>query len=624
MDRNIQKIGLINWVLLLLAVAVSVLLAQATHSIAAWTGATMLGVALVVSLVSYFQMRLENRERTERFEFDELNRSKSSAALFATPEADTFPARRSREQFERYFVPGFTVILLFLQIAIVFVEWRFFEQATGPVAATYAAVAVSVFGLLWLILFLLGKYSAGLTRLEGHRLLRPAASYLMLSCYVCLALAVGIGLSVWGAMPQADRYMARALAVVAGLIALESLVGLVLEVYRPRVKGKQGRLLYDSRLVGMLGEAEGIFSTAAHALDYQFGFKVSETWFYRFFEKALAWIIVAQLLVLILSTCIVFIEPGEQALLERFGRQLSGRAVLNPGPHLKFPWPIEQVRRFTTSGLQSFNIGFVHDEKRQNESTVLWNVSHYKEEFNLLVASRDQAGSVAAPAQADAAVPVNLLTVSIPVQYEVNDVRAWAYNYADAGELLEKLATREVVRYLVGVDINEIMNTGRTSAAQKLRDRIQERADELKLGVKVLFVGLQDIHPPVKVADAYQAVIGAQQQIQTNILAAEGYKLKTVPLAEAEAKRRIRQAEAYKMTRVAAANARAGQFTNQLTAFNASPQVYPERIYLQSFARATANARKYVVAPTNTHDVIQLNLEDKLRLDLENMKIPSK
>ena len=623
MDRNIQKIGLINWILLLVATATAVAVAQITGSIAAWVGAMILGVGLVVALVCYFQMRLENREALEKLEFDELNRAKNSAALFSQAESETFPARRSREQFERFFVPGFSVILLFLQIGIVFCEWRFLEKDANPVAAGHAAVGVSVFGLLWLILFLLGKYSSSLARIEGHRLLRPAASYLMLGCYVCLLLAVDIGVVVWGGVPQADRYMARALAAIVSFVALETLVGLVLEIYRPRVKGKQGRLLYDSRLVGLLGEPEGVFSTAAHALDYQFGFKVSETWFYRFFEKALVWIILAQLFLLLLSTCIVFIEPGEQALLERFGRQVASRAILNPGPHLKLPWPIEQVRRFTTSGLQTFSIGFVHDEKRQNETTVLWNVSHYKEEFNLLVASRDQAS----PADAEAgttAVPVNLLTVSIPVQYQIKDLRAWATNYAAADKVLENVATREVVRYLVGVDINEIMSAGRISAAQALQDRIQQRADDLKLGVNILFVGLQDIHPPVKVADAYQAVIGAQQQIQTNILAAEGYKLRTVPLAEAEAIRRVRQAEAYKMTRVAASLARAAQFTNQLTAFNASPRVYGQRMYLQTFARASVGARKYIVAPTNTHDVMQLNLEDKIRTDLGDITLPKK
>ena len=76
-----------------------------------------------------------------------------------------------------------------------------------------------------------------------------------------------------------------ALCALLGLIAVETLINLVLEIYRPRVKGKVERPLYESRLVGLLGQPEGLITTAAQALDYQFGFKVSETWFYRFFRE---------------------------------------------------------------------------------------------------------------------------------------------------------------------------------------------------------------------------------------------------------------------------------------------------------------------------------------------------
>ena len=68
--------------------------------------------------------------------------------------------------------------------------------------------------------------------------------------------------------------------------------------------------MYESRLVGLLGQPEGLITTAAQALDYQFGFKVSETWFYRFFERALGWLLLLQVAALLLSTCVVFIDAG--------------------------------------------------------------------------------------------------------------------------------------------------------------------------------------------------------------------------------------------------------------------------------------------------------------------------
>ncbi len=619
MEKNHHKIGLINWIALLFVTLVSVAVAKYLNAASALAAGFIFGTGALVALISYFQMRLEERERFEKLEFDELVKSKSSESLFST-EADAFPARRSREQFERFFIPAFTLLLVIGQWAMIYWEWRNLRTQI-PLVASRATIGISVFGLFALVLFLLGKYSSSLARLEKQRLLRPSGTYLLLSAYLCGFVAISIGLATWGGIAAADLYAARIFVILLAIIAFELVVSLILEIYRPRVRGKAERLIYESRIVGLLGQPEGIFSTAAHALDYQFGFKVSETWFYQFLRKALAWIIVAQVAILVLSTCIVFIGTGEEGLLERFGRPVAG-GVLRPGPHLKLPWPIDHVNRFPTREVQTFNIGFVPDPQLEKEKTVLWTRPHYKEEFNLLVASSEQGATNVSGQQQS--VPANLLTVSIPVQYQIDDVKAWAYNHADAGQLLEKIATREVVLYLVGVDLIEIMSSGRIKAGNDLRKQIQDRARDLKLGVNILFVGLQDIHPPLKVAEEFQKVVGATQEKEARILAAESYRARLLPMAEAEGLKTIRDAEIFQLNRVAAAAARGSQFTNQIKAFTASPTVYPQRMYLEAFVQGSSRARKIIVGPTNTQDVIQLNLEEKIRPDLLDVTVPTK
>ena len=64
-------------------------------------------------------------------------------------------------------------------------------------------------------------------------------------------------------------------------------------------------------------------------------------------------------------------------------------------------------------------------------------------------------------------------------------------------------------------------------------------------------------------------------------------------------------------------------FTNQIPAFEAAPSVYRQRAYFQSFAAATANARKYILLVTNTDDVVIFDLEDKIREDLLNLNVPN-
>ncbi len=238
----------------------------------------------------------------------------------------------------------------------------------------------------------------------------------------------------------------------------------------------------------------------------------------------------------------------------------------------------------------------------------------------MLVASRETGARAETPG-AEKAVPANLIVVSIPVQYQVADLQAWAYHHAGASNLLVDLANREVVRYLVNVDFDSIMSSQRQAAADALRDRIQARADERELGVRILFVGLQDIHPPVgtrmqPVAEAFEKVVGAMQQKQTNILAAKAYEARRLPAAHADATNIVAQARSAGLLKTTTAAAEAGRFGDQLAAFRAAPTVYPQRTYLETVSAALAGVKKYVLVATNTQDVVVLNLEETLRPDL--------
>jgi modulator of FtsH protease HflK len=616
MERNIRNIGLLNCFVLLLAGGVAYILGRYSNSIAGQLTAVLLSIGFLAALISYFQMGLEEKERLEKLDYDEIARDKNAASLFST-EAETFPARRSREQFERYFLPGFTVLLFLLEFAAAVVLWRQLDTAI-VVPPNQPFIALALYAVLALIVFLLGKYSGNIARFEKQRLLRPSSSFLVLGAYVFGFVVLCLALIYFG-FPRSDLYLARALAIVIGLTGLESLLNLILELYRPRVRGKQDRLVYESRLLGLLSQPEGIFTTAAHALDYQFGFKVSETWVYRFLEKALAWLILIQFVVLVLSSCFVFINPGEEGLLERWGKP-AGRYVLEPGLHLKLPWPADKVYRFRTDAIQSFNIGAGMDKDHGN--TITWKVKHEEEPLNLMVAAH--ASGAAVTTNAPGGVPVDLLTVGIPVQFQIKDLRAYATNNVDSGKLLEQVATREVVRYLMGVNLFDVMSTAKAKVAAELQKLIQAEADALNLGVKIVLVGLEDIHPPQKVAEAFENVIGARQESQAEIHKAHGYGARTINWAQGESSRLVNEAEAYRFQRVAAAQAQADQFKNQLLAYQAAPDVYKARTYLQPFMNISTNVRFFVKTTTNKNDLFQLDLQEKISADMSDLVIPGK
>jgi regulator of protease activity HflC (stomatin/prohibitin superfamily) len=277
--------------------------------------------------------------------------------------------------------------------------------------------------------------------------------------------------------------------------------------------------------------------------------------------------------------------------------------------------------------VQSFDIGTPESEEKES-GAVLWTVAHSVAETNFLVANRGQwttetSTNEAGDASSKRPPPISIITGTIPVQYQIKDLVAWEYNNEDSRSLLEDLAYREVVRFLAAVDMNEIMSYGRGDGAEKLKEQVQKAADEHRLGARVISVGLQDLHPPVKVAPDYEKVVGALHTREAKILAAKADQIKTNALAEAQATNVINVASADAVRTGIGSAAKALLFTNQIAAYKIAPSVYSERLYLRALMNSTAGARKYVLLTTNTHDVMQFDLQEKIRTDILNEITPA-
>ena len=618
MERSTQKNGLVNLVVALAIFLAALGVTVFAGSLAGQAASIFLALGVIVTFVSWFQMRLEENERTEKLELDELATSRGSS-LFDAKDSGSYPAKNAREQFEKYFVPGFAILLLLLEAGGAWLLWHSSGKATDTLKAANATPSLSLFAIFALLLFLFGRFSVTIARLENHRLLRPGASFLLAGAYLCALAALGIA-GVEAKFPRADYWVARGLCVLLGLLAVENLLTLLLEIYRPHIKGKVARPLYESRIAGILAQPESLFTTAAQTLDYQFGFKVSETWFFQAVQKNLALLLLIQFTALILSSTLVFIDAGEQAVLENFGHHA---ATLGPGAHFKLPWPLARVYRFRTEQIQSFAVGYTPDEQSESARTILWTVAHAKEENFVVGNHAAQASAGDAANDATNSKPVGLITVSIPIQFQITNIADWVYNNSTPEDLLHSVATRAVVRYLAGSDLNEILSHGRLESAAALLDSIQTSANERKLGAKIIFVGLQDIHPPTEqdVAATYEKKVSADQSRLATILNAEATAIITNSRADAESFTLTNAADARRIQLVTSKFAQAALFTNQIPAFEAAPSVYRQRLYLQAFSDATKDAKKYVLLTTNIQEVAWFDLEEKVRADLENLSI---
>ncbi|MEI8064075.1 MAG: protease modulator HflK, partial [Verrucomicrobiota bacterium] len=343
----------------------------------------------------------------------------------------------------------------------------------------------------------------------------------------------------------------------------------------------------------------------AGALDYQFGFKVSDTWLFHFLETALLPLVIFQLVVLYLLSCLVFLAPDEAGILEHFGKPV---AQLASGAHLKLPWPFEMVRRFPVNHILSFRLG--QGQAGQVEpSVIVWSIPHIQGEEQFLVAAPRSGTDTNT-------VPVNLVSFNILVEYQITNIFAFAYNHADAARLVEQIAYRSLTQEAAARDLLDLLGAGQTRITDSLRQRVQSETDRRQLGIAIKFVGLQSVHPPTQVAEAFESVIGALEQKEANILAAHAAAGRTVTLAAANSAKALLAATGYRVQRTEVSTAEAQRFLILAQTASKSPRVFRTNLYLGVIAEALADTRKYIVPASAANEVIQINFEEKLRPEL--------
>ena len=205
--------------------------------------------------------------------------------------------------------------------------------------------------------------------------------------------------------------------------------------------------------------------------------------------------------------------------------------------------------------------------------------------------------------------------------------------------VLEDICYRELVMYTVSSNSTQksgtffeglsVLGADREEAARTLKDRIQKKADEAKLGVELVFVGMQ-VHPPKEVATDYEDVIGAVLEKRASILDAVSSRNETLGLLAGSvdsadelgtlvrdsqssgdrdvpeldkafenaggqifATLRKARSDAYEKTTIAKATGE--RFQSQVQAYRAAPVIYKRELRLSTLEELAPLLRKYVL-----------------------------
>ena len=177
---------------------------------------------------------------------------------------------------------------------------------------------------------------------------------------------------------------------------------------------------------------------------------------------------------------------------------------------------------------------------------------------------------------------LNMALIEWIVQYRIEDPQQFLFHVREPEGTLRD-ASEAVMREVVGDrTIDEVLTIGRQEIEGEALTRLQALVKRYGLGLMVMQVQLQNVHPPKAVQASFSEVNQAQQEKQQAINLANGEYNKVVPRARGEALRKMSAAEGYAAKRVNEAKGDAGRFEATLAEYVKSPDVTRQRLYLET------------------------------------------
>lgn len=567
-------------------------------------------ISLVLAINTCVLGFLSTKAAQEEEDKSLLEKRKEKKAL-ETGEDVLFSASRTLNNYKKY-SPYVIAVLNFILIAVILISFKMFWIARVdipvPVKPSQAAFLSA---LLAFISIFAGIFCVGQSREMNFRWLRPLGGWLILSSMLGMLATIAILMHRFD-KPMWDISINKMIFTVTVILGIELLFNFIVEFYRPRTSAEE-RPVFESRILSLFTEPGGFIRNVADTLDYQFGFKVSKTWIYLFFEKSIIPLILLWLLAFWLFTCISEVGPGEAGIRSNFGKIIDTEP-LREGIYPKLPWPFGKMTRVPIKKIVEITVGAeLANEKGEVKTpeVVLWTVEHYGTETKFIVAAEKKP--------TDKENPVSYMSATFTVQYRAkeNQVREFAFRNYDIPTFLKSVSEREISKYLASVDILKLMSVERGKTVSELTRRIQKSSDDLKLGIEIVSLNLHDVHPPVdKVAPAFEEVASARQEKEAMILNARAYENKILPYAEAEALKIKADAETSRDNSIKLAEAEMMRFKKQLEAYKIMPEMYKLRTYLDFFEKDCNEIRKIVIGDSDTKNVYIFNFEEKARLDL--------
>ena len=310
-------------------------------------------------------------------------------------------------------------------------------------------------------------------------------------------------------------------------------------------------------------------------------------------KKAVLALLSGFLLVYVL-TGIYMVNPGEQAVIRRFGSVLD--KPIYEGIHYRLPWPVDKVEKVNVSEVRRADVGVSLPEHEHKDDPPQ----------NIQLLTGDE----------------NIISTEAVVHYKIRDAAKYLYNVNSDEERLVRNSVEAALVYLTAsMGVDDILTNEKVKAQRLIMKKAQDILDNYNSGLQVTTFNIKAIVPPNEVADAFRNVTTAKEDKEKEINQARGYYNSLIPEARGKANEQITKAESYKAEAVNMAKGDAQKFEAMLVEYQKNSKIYSQdttkyRLFLETMEKILPKVKKYIVNPSDGK--INLKLFDQANSQIKN------
>ena len=317
----------------------------------------------------------------------------------------------------------------------------------------------------------------------------------------------------------------------------------------------------------------------------------------RYTLKILPALLLALFFVLFLSTSVFVVQSHQQAAVYHFGK-LERTSIKDSGLHFKFPYPIDKTEIYDVHRVDSMQIGY----ESSGTSDFLWTQKHDIGEYMLLLGNGNE-----------------MVAVNLKILYVISDLFSYIKNFANAKDVLSAAVYNALMTRTINTTLDSFLNVDRNSLSVSVMDELTAFCESEHLGVSVVQVVIENIHPPVDIADVYQNVVSASVDKTTMITRAQTYsETKGIEAAKLSSFA-VNGARAMQYDRTSDAQKESVVFYAAVEAYRTSPVSYEltknldvyqkiiknNKVY--AFSRGTENAiSNFIIGKVNTVNLLDV------------------